>query len=295
MSLNRAMVGKVYEDEERYEVTTEAMRAYAEATGALEPWEERWSEGGELAPPLFAVRPLVGVLFGAIEDEEVGIDLRRLVHGEQEMFFHSPLRRGDRVLARGEIESIEARSTGEVLVLRQWLEREGGEVAVTARSVLFVRGSGAGGGGKGSAPEVANPSAFDSLGDVVAQTQVVEEDQSRRYARASGDLNPLHTDDAFARSAGLSARILHGLCTMAMASNVVIERLCKGEVERLARLSVRFARPVYMGDALTTFVRGSDSGEEGVFELEVRNQEGEAVLTRGELRVRAKKKSSEQE
>lgn len=287
MSLNRATVGKLYEDREREEVTVEAMRLYAEATGALERWEARWSEGEQLALPLFAVRPLVSVLFGAIEDEEVGIELRRLVHGEQEMCFHEPLRRGDRVLARGEIESIEAKSTGEVLVLRQWLEREDGAVVVTARSVLFVRGDVSPRGG-GASAEAKGSEAARSGAWIVEQTQVVDEDQSVRYARASGDMNPLHTDDAFARRAGLDARILHGLCTMAMSANVVIEALCEGEIERLERLRVRFARPVYMGDALTTHLYEAPGGG-GVFELEVHNQRGEAVLTRGEVRVREKK------
>ena len=86
MALNKSVVGKVYEGEV-YDVTGDAIRAYAEATGALFEWSSGWSKGGEVAMPLFAVRPLVTVLFGAIEDEEVGIDLKRLLHGEQRMEF----------------------------------------------------------------------------------------------------------------------------------------------------------------------------------------------------------------
>lgn len=286
MSLNRATVGKRYEGSARYEVTAQAMRLYAEATGALTEWEQSWSDGEEVAPPLFAVRPLVDVLFGAIEDEEVGIELRRLVHGEQEMWFHEPLRRGDRVLALGEIESIEERSTGEVVVLRQWLEREDGEPVVTARSVLFVRGDVK--PAEGKAARGKSEQGSPDVAWMVEQTQVVDEDQSVRYARASGDLNPLHTDDAFAQAAGLDARILHGLCTMAMSSNVVLEQLCEGDIERLEGLKVRFARPVYMGDALTTRIAATQR-EGGMYALEVRNQKGEAVLTRGEVRLREKK------
>ena len=43
-------------------------------------------------------------------------------------------------------------------------------------------------------------------------------DLTLRYASASGDFNPIHTDDEFARAAGLPGRILHGLWTMAQAA-----------------------------------------------------------------------------
>ena len=41
-----------------------------------------------------------------------------------------------------------------------------------------------------------------------------------RYAGASGDFNPIHLDDEFARSVGLPGRILHGLWTMAQVARV---------------------------------------------------------------------------
>ena len=45
-----------------------------------------------------------------------------------------------------------------------------------------------------------------------------------RYAGASGDFNPIHLDDEFARSVGLPGRILHGLWTMAQVARVHGER-----------------------------------------------------------------------
>jgi acyl dehydratase len=59
-----------------------------------------------------------------------------------------------------------------------------------------------------------------------------------RYAGASGDFNPIHVDDEFARSVGLPGRILHGLWTMAQVARAQTE--AAGGPERLKRLSVQF-------------------------------------------------------
>lgn len=59
-----------------------------------------------------------------------------------------------------------------------------------------------------------------------------------RYAGASGDFNPIHIDEDFARQVGLPARILHGLWTMAQVARAHTEAL--GGPDRLERLSVQF-------------------------------------------------------
>ncbi|TMK99530.1 MAG: hypothetical protein E6G34_03045 [Actinobacteria bacterium] len=59
-----------------------------------------------------------------------------------------------------------------------------------------------------------------------------------RYAGASGDFNPIHIDDEFARSVGLPGRILHGLWTMAQVARAQTE--AAGGPEHLKRLSVQF-------------------------------------------------------
>jgi acyl dehydratase len=59
-----------------------------------------------------------------------------------------------------------------------------------------------------------------------------------RYAGASGDFNPIHIDDEFARAVGLPGRILHGLWTMAQVARAQSE--AAGGPEHLKRLSVQF-------------------------------------------------------
>src|SRR5246500_6008900 len=59
-----------------------------------------------------------------------------------------------------------------------------------------------------------------------------------RYAGASGDFNPIHIDEDFARAVGLPGRILHGLWTMAQVARA--ETDAAGGPEHLKRLSVQF-------------------------------------------------------
>ena len=59
-----------------------------------------------------------------------------------------------------------------------------------------------------------------------------------RYAGASGDFNPIHIDEEFARSVGLPRRILHGLWTRAQVARAQTE--AAGGPEHLKRLSVQF-------------------------------------------------------
>src|SRR3954452_25168988 len=59
-----------------------------------------------------------------------------------------------------------------------------------------------------------------------------------RYAGASGDFNPIHIDEEFAKSVGLPGRILHGLWSMAQVARAQTE--AAGGPDKLKRLSVQF-------------------------------------------------------
>ena len=78
-----------------------------------------------------------------------------------------------------------------------------------------------------------------SAGDPLPELRVTPDKYlPYRYAGASGDFNPIHVDDEFARSVGLPGRILHGLWTMAQVARAQTE--AAGGPDRLKRLSVQF-------------------------------------------------------
>jgi acyl dehydratase len=113
-------------------------------------------------------------------------------------------------------------------------------------------------------------------------TKHVTVDQIRQYAEASGDRNPIHLDETFARSAGLPGVIAHGMLTMAFANQMVTDWL--GDRSLLKGLQGRFAGMVLPGDDVTCSgsVASIDSATRRVvINLVVTNQRGERVLNKG--------------
>ena len=77
-------------------------------------------------------------------------------------------------------------------------------------------------------------------GDAIPELKVTPDDGlTKRYAEASGDPNPIHTDPEFAKSAGLPGCILHGLWTMAQVARAN-NAAAGGDPRALKRLSVQF-------------------------------------------------------
>jgi acyl dehydratase len=110
----------------------------------------------------------------------------------------------------------------------------------------------------------------------LSRTQIVQ------YAGASGDYNPLHTDDLFTKEvAGYPTVFAHGMLTMGMTGRVLTDWF---GVEALKKYGVRFVKQVFPGDTLTTTAEVTDVRDEGgekVADVSVTtvNQDGDAVLT----------------
>ncbi|MCU1582042.1 MAG: acyl dehydratase [Microbacteriaceae bacterium] len=82
-----------------------------------------------------------------------------------------------------------------------------------------------------------------TVGDVVAEAEVqLSRDSLVRYAGASGDFNPIHYRDDIARSVGLPGVLAHGMLTMGLAVQPVVD--WAGDPGRILDYQVRFTRPV---------------------------------------------------
>jgi len=82
-----------------------------------------------------------------------------------------------------------------------------------------------------------------SVGDVVADhTYSLTRDSLVRYAGASGDFNPIHYSDDVARAVGLPGVLAHGMLTMGVAVQPVVDWL--GDRGAITEYGVRFTRPV---------------------------------------------------
>ncbi|MCA9512691.1 MAG: MaoC family dehydratase N-terminal domain-containing protein [Myxococcales bacterium] len=115
-----------------------------------------------------------------------------------------------------------------------------------------------------------------------AREEVVVDDLSRTqivmYAGASGDFQPLHTDEPFARAMGFRGTFAHGMLTMGLAGKPLAAWVGH---DRLLRYRARFLAQVWPGDTLTTRLTltavRADALEADVA-IETRNQDGVAVL-----------------
>lgn len=93
--------------------------------------------------------------------------------------------------------------------------------------------------GPGKAPGAAAL----TVGEVVAEQEyAISRDSLVRYAGASGDFNPIHYRDDIARSVGLDGVLAHGMLTMGIAVQPVVEWL--GTRGAIVDYQVRFTRPV---------------------------------------------------
>ena len=110
----------------------------------------------------------------------------------------------------------------------------------------------------------------------LSRTQIV------MYAGASGDYNPLHTDEIYAtRRAGYPSVFAHGMLTMGMSARVLTEWVGDG---RLTAYGARFATQVWPGDTLTATavvagIRREDDDWLIDFDMVTRNQNGDEVMT----------------
>jgi acyl dehydratase len=201
------------------------------------------------------------------------------------MRFHVPFAPGMAVHTRAAPVGVQPKSLGTSVLIRTESRAGGVLLAEQHVTLLFRRKFSGPPIGEEAPDHRAQPAAkhaAQAAGRIVTVESAVAADQAQRYARASGDYNPIHLDPDFARSVGLPGAILHGMCTMAFAAEAAVKTVCAGDPRRLRRLAVRFARPVLPGQ--TIFTRLWPAGGEGLtatYAFETINPEGKAVLVDG--------------
>lgn len=121
----------------------------------------------------------------------------------------------------------------------------------------------------------AGNSYTEQLVDNLSRTQIVQ------YAGASGDYNPIHTDEVFSTQvAGYPTVFAHGMLTMGMTGKMLTNLVGDG---RLTRYGVRFTNQVWPGDSLTATatveaVREEDGKKIVDLSISTKNQDGLEVL-----------------
>jgi acyl dehydratase len=233
---------------------------------------------GRIATPVFSIVPVWDVLQEAARSVAPEEARPRVVHGDQDIRISIPIQSGMTVRSRAAAVGVHVKESGTTVVLKTE-SRDAEDRLLNEQYVTeFYRGITGGDGGGEEAPDHRMPDELAGAEPVSSPTYPIAEDQTQRYAEASGDHNAFHLDDEVARAAGLPGIIVHGLCLMAFAGRAVLDSQSIEDPAAVRRLAVRFSRPMTPGDSLTTRVRAP---HEGTVRFDATNGAGEVVLKDG--------------
>ena len=117
--------------------------------------------------------------------------------------------------------------------------------------------------------------------DVTITEQMLES-----FKNITGDINPLHNDEDFARSKGHSGKVAYGMLTASFLSTMAGVYL-PGERSLIQQVNIKFAKPVYIGDKLTItgeVVEINETVQRFELKVTIVNQENKKVL-RGQMTI----------
>ena len=126
------------------------------------------------------------------------------------------------------------------------------------------------------------------LGDSAEITRTIEQTDVDAFADLTGDHNPVHVDEEFAKTTRFGRRIAHGMLTASLISSVLANKL-PGEGSVYLGQTLKFVAPVFPGDEITARVTVKEIREDKpIVKLETvcLNQHNEIVI-RGEATILA--------
>lgn len=151
MPLNREFIGREYRGEGTFEVSREHIRRFADAIGDPNPaYRDRAAAQAlghpdVIAPPTFLTT--IGLSLGGvapIHDPDLGLDIGRVVHGQQRFIHHRPARPGDLLTAEQVVDDIRDAGANELMMMRMEIRTTDGEPICTAYNTVVSRGTAAG-------------------------------------------------------------------------------------------------------------------------------------------------------
>jgi 3-hydroxybutyryl-CoA dehydratase len=131
----------------------------------------------------------------------------------------------------------------------------------------------------------ADKSEDRQVGFKATETIKVTDKMVRQFAELSGDYNPIHLDDDYAKSTRFKKRIAHGMILGALVSRLLTEKIGTGGIY-LAQ-SLKFSNPVFIDDDITfefEVTKMHKTRGLGIVETNARNATGELVM-KGEATI----------
>ena len=124
------------------------------------------------------------------------------------------------------------------------------------------------------------------IGDFFSTERKVTDELIRKFAELSGDFNPIHLDEEFARSTRFGRRIAHGMLSGAFISSVLGNEFKERKIVYLSQ-TMKFIAPVFIDEVITTTAMVTKVREDKpivTLETICKNQNGETTL-KGEAAV----------
>jgi acyl dehydratase len=263
-----------------HEIDARWLMAYSAALGETDArCYDTAAPGGVLAHPLFPVcyewpvsRPIRQI--PALREH-----FPRLVHAEHDLIVHRPPRQGDRLSTAARIVSAEQRKPGAFVVFRfETSDARGAPVTTTDFGILYRGVALERHGRVQDAPPPALSQAPEGL-EPIGEIQVAA-NAAHIYTECARIYNPIHTDIAHARAAGLPGLILHGTATLALSVSRALAAT-RADPAHVRRVQCRFTGMVLMPATLA--VLGKRDGRSLAFET--RGPTGGAVISRGRIEL----------
>ena len=259
------------------------LMAYAAALGEDDPrYYDTTTPGGPLAHPLFAVcyewAAALTVRSKTIKPELLPLG----VHTAHHLVIHRRVEAGDRLLTRGQVLTVQPSRSGTLVVIRySTVDRNGRPVTTTDYGSVF-RGVATDGTASVAVPPLERLEPPAGAETRWTATVPVAPQAAHVYSECARIWNPIHTDLAVARAAGLPGPILHGTATLALTVSQVVRHDLGGDPARVTALTARLTGMVTLPSAFTVRGRGR-AGDRIAFDAV--NERGEPVLSDGVLRA----------
>jgi acyl dehydratase len=257
------------------------LMAYAAALGETDPrYYDTGATGGVIAHPLFPVCYEWPVVLAIRDRAGLAVHYPRLVHAQHDLALHRAPRAGDLLQSTARVIAASQRAPGAFLVTRCETRAAGGELVTVSDFGSLYRGVALDGGdrqiaeGSFAIPETA--AALDSIGKIAIPATL-----GHVYSECARIWNPIHTDLAYARAAGLPGIILHGTATLALSVSRALAAFGTDPAQ-VRRVRCRFSGMVPMPAMLE--VRAGRQGGEIDFEAHC---SGTPVISRGSVMLAA--------
>ena len=255
------------------------LMAYAAGLGETDSrYFDTLAPGGPAAHPLFPVCyewPGVLAVRARTTPDEVST---RSVHVTHDVTLHRSPRAGDTLHTTARVTGLAHRRAGSLMTVRlETLDDEGRHVTTSDYGSIY-RGIGFDGGDAGIA--VDGRDGAEHPVDAIELPVTVLAGLAHVYTECARIWNPIHTDVAVARAAGLPDVILHGTATLALAVSRILYHTA-ADPRAVGRVSARFTGMVRLPSILTLRV-GTSSGRKA-FIFDAAGEDGSLVLSAGTL------------